>query len=114
LIAAALLDKRFAHPAATQGDKWLPLWCVGEFSQSCTRRFRGGAVWVLADDFFVEFFGVRSIGLAFFELGRLQQLRSLVGTTGWQDQEETRDDPGSDSVHAAVLSAYMSRNVVTR
>jgi hypothetical protein len=114
LIAAALLDELFAHPAATQGDKWLPLRFVGEFSQSCTRRFRGGAVWVLTDDFFVEFFGVRSIGLAFFELGRLQQLRSLVGTAGGQDQEETRDDPGSDSVHAAVLSADMSRNVVTR
>ena len=29
------------------------------------------------DDLFVEFFGVRSIGLAFFELGRLKQLCSL-------------------------------------
>ena len=68
----------------------------------------------MTENFFVQFPGVSLVGLALFKLGRLEQLRSLVGTAGGQDQEETQDDPGSDSVHAAVLSADMSRNVVTR
>jgi hypothetical protein len=112
LIAAALPGEVFAHPPATQGDKWLRLRFVGQLGQSCTRRFGGGAVRVVTENFFVQFPGVGLIGLAFFELGRLKQLRSLVGTTGGQDQEETRDHPGSDSLHAVVLSADVSRNVV--
>lgn len=66
----------------------------------------------MTENVFVQFPGVGLVGLALFELGRLEHLRSLVGTAGGECQQKSRDDPRGDSVHATVLSADVSRNVV--